>query len=382
MRSLQEMLEGIEDYRQGNAIKYRLQDILLTGILAMLCNMDDFVEMALFAENQKRYLNEYCDFTKGTPAHDTFGDIFFRLNPQQISSVFGEWMKELRLAMANMAAIKGKTIAIDGKTIRGSRDTSHKASHIITAFVSDLQLVLGQVKTDEKSNEITAIPDLLELFEVKGNIITIDAMGAQKEIAKKIIDRQGDYVLAIKNNHKREREDIEYHMRSELEEKTKKELKEQGLYAVTRTKDHGRIEIRECYISEELDWFDWRADWCGLQGCAMIRSHRREGEKPETVQEHYFLYSMKDASAENVLRIKREHWAIENNLHWMLDMTLNEDACRARVDNAAEVLNLLRKLVLQVLKGETAYKCGAKAKRKLCGLGIDTAFRVFGLLHA
>ena len=140
--------------------------------------------------------------------------------------------------------------------------------------------------------------------------------------------------------------------------------------------------MRECYLSQALDWFDWKEDWKGLQGCGMIRSRRQAGEQQETEQYHYFLYSMKNPNAETILRIKREHWAIENNLHWMLDMTFQEDACRARAENAAEVLNLLRKLVLQVLKGEASYKCGLKAKRKLGGLGIETALTVFGLLPA
>ena len=379
-KSLLEMLSEVEDYRHGNAVKYRLKDILLVGILALICNMDDFTEMELFAKSQKAYLETFCDFEKGTPSHDTFGDVFSRLNPEKLSELFVKWMLELRLEMENMAKITGKTIAIDGKTIKGSRKTNQKASHIITAFVSDLQLVLGQVKTDEKSNEIKAIPQLLEIFQVAGNVITIDAMGAQKDIAKKIVEKKGDYVFAIKNNHKKEREDIEYHLKSEKVEERKKELKAQGKYAVSRNKNHGRIEIRECYLSEDLDWFDWKADWAAVRGCGMIRSRRQEGEKEETVQYHYFLYSLKKTNAEEILRIKREHWAIENNLHWLLDMAFREDACRARTENAAEVLNVLRKLVLQVLKAENTYKCGIKTKRKLCGLGVETALKVFGVL--
>ena len=374
-----EMLSEIEDFRKGNAIKYRLQDILLTGTLAIICNMDGYTEMEMFVRHERAYLEPFCDFSEGVPSHDTFGKVFSRLNPAVLSEKFSEWMSKLRLELAGTAELQGKTIAVDGKTIRRSGGENQRASHVITAFASELELVLGQVKTEEKSNEITAIPELLRLFQIKGNIITIDAMGTQKEIAQTIIEREADYVLAVKGNQKRLYEDIEFHLDSEIKDKGKAAMKEQGHYAISRTKDHGRIETRECYISPETDWFEWKKDWAGLKGSGVIISRRQEGDKPETVDRHYFIYSLNSPSAADLLRIKREHWAIENKLHWMLDMAFSEDNCRVRAQNAAEVFNILRKLALQMLKTQSSYKCGMKSKRKLCGLGVLSAMRVLGI---
>jgi len=374
-----ELLEEIKDFREGNAIRYRLQDILLVGILGIICNMDTYTEMAMFAKHERRYLEPFCDFGEDVPSHDTFGKVFSRLNPAVLSEKFNGWMSSLRLALAGIDQIQGATIAIDGKTIRRSGRENQKASHVVTAFASELELVLGQVKTQEKSNEITAIPELLKLFQIKGNIITIDSMGTQKEIAKTIIDGEADYVLAVKGNQKSMQEDIAFHLDSEIKDKGKTAMKQCGHYAINRTKDHGRTEVRECYLSPETDWFEWKKDWAGLKGSGMIKSRRKEGSKPETVECHYFIYSLTAPTATDLLRIKREHWAIENKLHWMLDMAFAEDDCRARAENAAEVFNILRKLALQMLKTQSPYKCGMKTKRKLCGLGVLSAMRVLGI---
>lgn len=374
-----ELLREIQDFRKGNAIQYRLQDILLTGTLAIICNMDTYTEMEMFVKHERAYLEPFCDFSRGVPSHDTFGKVFSRLDADALSEKFSGWMSQLRLELAGIAELQEKTIAIDGKTIRRSGSKDQKASHVITAFASELELVLGQVKTDEKSNEITAIPELLKLFQIKGNIITIDAMGTQKEIAQTIIEREADYVLAVKGNQKHMYEDLVFHLDSEIKDKGKAAMKEQGHYAISRTKDHGRIEIRECYLSPHIDWYDWKDDWAGLKGSGVIISRRQEGDKPETQERHYFIYSLNAPSAADLLRIKREHWAIENKLHWMLDMAFAEDDCRARAKNAAAVFNILRKLALQMLKTQSPYKCGMKSKRKLCGLGVLSAMRVLGI---
>ncbi len=320
-----ELLEEIKDFRKGNAIRYRLQDVLLIGILAIICNMDTYTEMALFARHQRKWFEPFCDFSQGTPSHDTFGKVFSRLEPKVLSERFSHWMLELRQGLGESAILAGKTVAIDGKTIRGSRGKNQKASHVITAFAGELNLVLGQLKTDEKSNEITAIPELLDLFRIKGAIITIDAMGTQKEIAAKIIEREADYVLAVKGNQPRLEDDIAYHLESELKDKGQSAMKQAGQYAVTRNKDHGRIEVRTCVISDNLDWFEWKDEWPGLAGCGWIRSRRQVEGEEETINDHYFIYSLPQASAKDLLRIKREHWSIENNLHWLLvDRSVNE----------------------------------------------------------
>ena len=371
-----------EDFRKGNAIHYRLQDILLVSVLAVIYNMDTSTEMAMFADHQKKYLAPFCDFRHGTPSHDTFGKVLSRLDPRVLSERFNAWMSELYVHLGKLAESRGMTVAIDGKTICRSGSSEQKASHVLTAFASRAQLVLGQIKTDEKSNEITAIPELLDLFQVKDTVVTIDAMGTQKNIAAKIIEKGGDYVLAVKGNQKKLHDDIIWHLRSEAQDTSTRELKAKGQYAVTLEKDHGRIERRECYLSNELSWFEDLEDWRGIAGVAWIRNTRNVDNKNNktTTEDHYFIYSLKGARAQDLLRIKREHWAIENNLHWMLDMAFREDDCRARAKNVAEVMNILRKLALQMLKTCDACKCGMRSKRKLCGLGIPTALQVLGLV--
>ncbi|WOL41015.1 ISAs1 family transposase [Pyramidobacter sp. YE332] len=193
-----ELLAEIEDFRTGNAIHYRLQDILLVSVLAVICNTDTSTEMAMFANHQRKYLEPFCDFRHGTPSHDTFGKVLSRLDPRVLSERFNAWMSELCVHLGKLAESRGMTVAIDGKTICRSGSSEQKASHVLTAFASRAQLVLGQIKTDEKSNEITAIPELLDLFQVKDTVVTIDAMGTQKDIAAKIIEKGGDYVLAVK----------------------------------------------------------------------------------------------------------------------------------------------------------------------------------------
>ena len=309
-----ELLAEIEDFRKGNAIHYRLQDILLVSALAVICNMDTYTEMAMFADHQKKYLEPFCDFRHGTPSHDTFGKVLSRLDPRVLSERFSAWMSELYFHLGKLVESKGMTVAIDGKTICRSGSAEQNASHVLTAFASRMQLVLGQIKTDEKSNEITAIPELLDLFQVKDTVVTIDAMGTQKNIAAKIIEKGGDYVLAVKGNQKKLRDDIIWHLHSELQDRSTRELKAKGQYAVTLEKDHGRIEKRECYLSNDLSWFEGLEDW------------------------------------------------------------------RARAKNAAEVMNILRKLALQMLKTCSTCKCGMRSKRKLCGLGIPTALQVLGLV--
>ncbi len=205
-------------------------------------------------------------------------------------------------------------------------------------------------------------------------------MGTQKDIAEKIIQREADYVLAVKGNQQKLLEDVTFHLDSVLKDKSKRDLEKAGEYARTLDKGHGRIETRTCQISNDISWFTWKDEWAGLSGCGRITSKRMVIDGAETWQEHYFIYSLKGATAKDLLRIKREHWAIENNLHWLLDTAFREDDCQARAQNAAEVFNILRKLALQMLRTESRYKCGMKSKRKLCGLGVETAMRVMGMI--
>ena len=262
--------------------------------------------MAMFADHQRKYLEPFCDFRHGTPSHDTFGKVLNRLDPRMLSERFNAWMSELYFHLGKLVESKGMTVAIDGTTIRHSYSAAQKASHVVTTFASRMQLVLGQVKSDEKSNEITAIPELLDLFQVKDTVSPGICTANSK---------------------------------TQTQESSKPKDSTPAPWS-TLEKDHGRVE----------------------------------SETSKTITEdHYFIYSLKETQAQDLLRIKREHWAIESNLRWMLDMAFREDDCRARAKNAAEVMNILRKLALQMLKACSTCKCGMRSKRKLCRLGIPTA---------
>ena len=269
--------------------------------------------------------------------------------------------------------------SIDGKAARNSKRAGKKAVHIVPAFASGLQLVLGEAAVDKKSNEITAIPKLLEMFCQKGAIITIDAMGCQKGIAKSIISMKADYLLAVKRNQETLHTDIQLLMEYEILPTGKGELRKNGQYAKTVEKGHGRIETRECFVSTETGWLTKPADWAGISGFGAIFSKREETGKKPSHNDFYFIFSLKNTNAKELLRIKRSHWAIENNLHWSLDVAFREDECRATLGNSAENLNILRKQALQLMKQEDSFKASMRSKRFRCALDIDYAFKVIGV---
>lgn len=368
-----EALQELQDPRKGNAIRHKLSDIVMIGILCIISSGQTFVDMELFGKIHEAILREFLELPHGVPSHDTFADVFAKLNPKTLATCFWEWTRDLLSELSKCA------ISLDGKTIRGSKSTGKKAVHVITAFASELQLTLGQLATDEKSNEITAIPKLLEMFQVKGNIITIDAMGTQTEIAKKIIDLEGDYVLALKNNHPSLFEDVCLYLQEEVMNQPKKDLAEKDMYFRTAEKGHGRIETRQCYICSDISWLEGKQDWAGLSGIGVVVSKREEIGQEATIAEHYFLYSDASASAETLLKQKRGHWAIENQLHWMLDVIYREDDSRARLENAAENLNILRKLSLQLMKQDTSSKESMRTKRLRCAYDLFYAFKVLAV---
>ena len=241
-----------------------------------------------------------------------------------------------------------------------------------------MQLVLGQLAVDEKSNEITVIPQLLKLFGVNNKTITIDAMGTQKEIAKTIWEGGGNYLLALKENHPQLLEDIQLYLETDILPKKKKELKEAGLYYKSQEKGHGRIETRECYLCDQIGWLEGKEEWAGMSGAGVIIS-QREIEGQVSIQKHYFIYSQEGLKAEEALGIKRNHWGIENELHWILDVTFREDECRARTKNGAINMNILRKQALQLMKNDTTIKGSMKSKRLRCGWDISLALRILGI---
>ena len=366
-RDLISILRDIPDPRIGNAKKYKLEEILTIAILAVLCDCTQFTEMELFGLERENWLRSFLELEHGIPSHDTFGDVFAAIDSKAFQEGFMEWVETVR------KKINGEIVAIDGKTIKGSRGISdaRKAVHVVSAWAAENGLVLGEMAIDEKSNEITAIPQLLQMLELTGCIVTIDAMGTQKTIAKEIRERKADYILPVKENQPQLYEDISLYMQTE---------KDSCDYAKTTEKSHGRIETRRCYCTTDINWLAQKKEWADIGGIGMIQN-QVQIVNSELVREeiHYVIYSKKEMSAGELLKAKRTHWSIENNLHWVLDVEFGEDNMGMRVDNAAKNMNILRHLALNLLKCEKTYKGSINLKRKKCMLSNDYLLKVFGV---
>jgi predicted transposase YbfD/YdcC len=291
------------------------------------------------------------ELRNGIASHDTFQRIFQLIKPEELEASFLSWVKSVvRIA-------DGEIISIDGKTARGSGDAKARAIHLVSAWASANQLVLGQVRTEEKSNEITAIPTLLEMLELKGCIVTIDAMGCQKDIAKLINEAQADYVFGLKGNQTSLHEDVKLYF--ETQKVTQR--------TVTHDKGHGRIEKREYYLETDIDWLSQKRDWAGIKGIGMVKS--RVWEKEALREEvRYFITSLTDVKL--FAKAARAHWDIENSLHYCLDVVFREDACRTRKDNSAENFSVIRKIALNILKAFPA-KMSLARKRRKCEYDAD-----------
>lgn len=364
-RSLVEIVGDIEDPRSGNAIRHNLVEVLTIALLAAICDYTRFTEMELFGLEREGWLKSFLTLENGIPSHDTFGDIFAAINPEQLRQCLIEWTESIR------KKIQGEVVAVDGKTIRGSKSDTEdrRAIHVVSAWAAENGVVLGELAIDEKSNEITAIPKLLRMLKLNGCIVTIDAMGTQKELTSVIRECGADYVLPVKENHPHLLEDIALYFSTE---------KATCDYAKTVEKSHGRYEKRECWATEEIAWLHGVEKWCDLSGIAMIRSTvERSGTGLPEQTVHYLLFSKSGMSAADVLRVKREHWSIENSLHWVLDVDFGEDSMRMRVGNAAENMNILRHLALNLLKAESSFKGSLNLKRKKCALSPSYLLKVF-----
>ena len=367
-----ELLEEVPEYRKGNAIRYPLSEILFLGIFAILCGANTYTGMALFGEIHKEELRRYLPLKKGIPSHDVFGDVFSRVDQNAVQECFRIFIERFR--KSGEPIDKDTVVALDGKTVKKSGNKEHKAAHIETAYVSDLQLVLGQVATEEKSNEITAIPALLDLLMLPQCTVTIDAMGTQTAIAEKIRDKGADYILAVKGNQPTLEEDIALYAKTDVMTADTKEMQAENRYAVTTDKNHGRIEKRECWLFDSIDWLNERHNWRDLRGVAVIRSTRQNLQTNEkTIAIRYYIYSHQDMTAERFLKLQRKHWGIENNLHWYLDCCFHEDGMHVRLGHAAIILNAFRKLCLQMLKADTSVKGSLTEKRQRCAWSFDFA---------
>ncbi len=363
--SIVKCFEGLSDPRTGNAKAHIFLEILIIGICAVICGADGWSDVELFGKNKKEWLKTFLELPKGIPSHDTFGRVFAKIKPEEFQKRFIEWVQAIEKLTA------GQVIAVDGKKLRRSHDqeSGKAAIYMVSAWATQNQLVLGQTKVADKSNEITAIPQLLQLLDISGCIVTIDAIGTQTEIAKTIIDGEGDYLLAVKENQGTLFEDIQCLFEVDVAHGIEQA---QHNYAKIVNKGHGRLETRECWVTDKEEYLALvrkRQHWHGLKSIIRIVSQRQRSEKLE-VQTRYFISSL-SADAKTILKAKRSHWKIENQVHWVLDIAFREDESRVRKDHAAENLAVLRHMALNLLKNEKTAKGGIHAKRLQAGWNND-----------
>ena len=356
---------GITDPRINRRRRHELLDIIVIALLGVMCGADSWAEIEEFGKAKHDWLQTFLALPNGIPSHDTFGRVFGRINPVEFRQCFQSWIQ----AVATVT--EGQVIAIDGKTLRGSIDKflGKTAIQMVSAWASGNHMVLGQVKVNDKSNEITAIPQVLRLLAVKGCIVTIDAIGCQKDIAQAIVEAGGDYVLAVKGNQE--------HLYDELtelftcaEEDHYVEVEHDECRVVS--KGHGRLEVRRGWTITDPDYLRYireRAAWPKLSTLAFIEYERHEGEKVTTIRRFYI--SSLTGSARQIVDAVRYHWSIENNLHWVLDVAFGEDRSRVRKDYGPENLAVLRHIALNLAKQDKTTKIGIKGKRLKAGWDND-----------
>jgi predicted transposase YbfD/YdcC len=348
-RNLKDIFGQIDDHRSHINQRHNLVDILLIGIIAVLCGAETWEQMVVFGRSKEKFLKKFLELPNGIPSKDTLNRAFSAIDSEQFEARFVDWVNSI----ADLS--KGQIIAVDGKTIRGAKSHGKTSPiHMVSAWACENNLVLGQVKTHEKSNEITAIPELLESINIAGNTITIDAMGTQTEIASKIIEHHADYILAVKGNQPQLLEHIEDEFRFSKQTQT----------VVNHDLGHGRIETRKCRVITDFQFIAPDNGWKNLQSIIKIESERtfKNSDRPKENATRYYISSLKNDATEFQSKI-RSHWAIENQLHWTLDVAFSEDASRKRAGNAAQNYSVLLKIALNLLKNETSKKLSMKSKR-------------------
>jgi predicted transposase YbfD/YdcC len=368
--SIMVFFADMPDPRVNRRRCHLLTDILTLSLCAVICGAEGGTEIEEFAKAREPFFRTFLELPNGIPSHDTFGRVLAALDPQAFAQCFVAWVAALCEDLA------GEIVPIDGKTLRRSMDrTSGKNPlHLVSAWASETGLSLGQVATTDKSNEITAIPLLLKLLNIRGATVTIDAMGCQTAIAGQIIEQEGDYVLAVKDNQPKLREDVE-RVIGEVRAPINAAHCD---YFESVEKGHGRIEKRRVWCTSKADWMREEERWPGLAGAAMVESERTV-DGMTTTQQRYYIVSQKGVRASRVAHVIRSHWGIENQQHWVLDMAFDEDHSRTRMGNADQNLALLRKIALNLLKHEKTTKVGIKVKRKKAGWDPDYLLKVLAV---
>lgn len=344
----------IEDPRVDRTKKHKLIDILFITLAAILCGCDEWEEIESYGHKKEPWLRKYLELPNGIPSHDTFNRTISAIDPEVLQQCFISWVQTV------VSLNEGDVVSIDGKRLCNSgKDSKEAIVHMVSAWSDANNMVLGCCKVDDKSNEITAIPRLLDILDLSGCIISIDAMGCQTDIAAKMIEKQAHYLLAVKDNQQRLSDDIQeafsHHPQSDIESDVVVEL------------SHGRIERRSCRIITDMDWVCKTNDWKGLKTMIEITAERTDKKtcQYQREQRYYISDLLQDAASFN--QMVRKHWSIENKQHWVLDVAFNEDSSRKRAGNAAENFAMLNRIALNLVKADTTTKASVKRKRKMAG---------------
>lgn len=360
VRGFLDFMRSVPDHRIPGMITYPFDEVLLATLVGVVCGADDWEGIVEIAEASLDWLRGFLSFSQGVPTAQTFRKVFRLIDERAMSEAFASWAASVRPRAPEI-------VAIDGKTLRGSKKArdGEGALHLVSAYATRAGLVLAQRAVDEKSNEITAIPELLDMLELDGAIVTIDAMGTQKDIAARIVDKGGQYVLALKGNQPGLHEDAKLYLADPAYAAI-------GARAVDIDAEHGRVEERVCRVVE-ADWLAKRhPDWKGLKSLAAVEALRIDKKTGAQTRETRFYISSLDPDPEAILAASRSHWGIENKLHWILDVAFDEDRCRTRKDHSALNLAIVRHAALNILKADTSKGSIRRKRLRAC---INPEFR-------
>lgn len=363
-----EHFKEINDPRTRHT-KYELEDIFFMALCALICGCDSWVAVEKFCQLKRPWFEDYLELDNGIPSHDTFGRVFSLIEPTQFQKCFSRWIQ------AVVEHVIGDVVAIDGKCLRGSHEKGDgkAAIHMVSAWSSSNQLVLGQVKVDEKSNEITALPTLLKNLDISGATVTADAIHTQRKTAELIVGKGANYLLALKGNRSTLHDEVALFF-----EQTPKAFQKSLRYHEALDAGHGRIERREICATDQIDWLKTNHDFPHLASIVKVTSTRID-VTGESKEHRYYISSHAHKDAERFGHFIRAHWGIENCLHWSLDMAFDEDSCRVRAGHADQNLATLRHLAINLLKSETSAKVGVKIKRQMAGWDPNYLLKVLQL---